>query len=245
MADYETSALDLYNMERVYTGSTRTCNDEFEKNGYLRVENLWDPEELYYPVPRERGMIRYNKQGGEIIDHVAKEMQVPGSLSRYNHPQYKTIHTGVRKKLEEIIGRKLYNTYYYDRYYFNGQQLKKHIDRDSCEISVSMHISTNLPDNEKDWPIWFKTPDTYVDEQKTGVLVPGEERSVICQPGDGVIYKGCERPHWRNSMPFPKQRKRDILLRRPQIEYYYHQIFFHYVLADGRRAHFAHDQGNK
>ena len=85
---------------------------------------------------------------------------------------------------------------------------------------------------------------TYVDEQKTGVLVPGEERSVICQPGDGVIYKGCERPHWRNSMPFPKQRKRDILLRRPQKEYYYHQIFFHYVLQDGIRAHFAHDSGN-
>ena len=243
MADYQSNALDLYNMERSLTGTTRPCNEGFAQNGYLKVENLWDPEELYYPVPRERGMIMYDKKGG-INGHNTEDKQVPGSLSRYGHPQYRKIHIGVRKKIEDIIGRKLYNTYYYDRYYFNGQQLKKHADRPACEISVTVHISTNLPDNEKDWPIWFKTPDTYVDEQKTGVLVPGEERSVICQPGDGVIYKGCERPHWRNSMPFPKQRKRDILLRSPQKEYYYHQIFFHYVLQDGIRAHFAYDNGS-
>tara|TARA_Y100000004_G_scaffold50612_1_gene55813 strand:- start:338 stop:565 length:228 start_codon:yes stop_codon:yes gene_type:complete len=73
-------------------------------------------------------------------------------------------------------------------------------------------------------------------------LVPGENRSVILQPGDGMIYKGCERPHWRDPMPTPKRRKRDIILRRKEKEYYYHQIFFHYVLADGERAHCAWDK---
>ena len=29
----------------------------------------------------------------------------------------------------------------------------------------------------------------------------GEERSVVLQTGDGMIYKGCERPHWRHVMP--------------------------------------------
>ena len=71
---------------------------------------------------------------------------------------------------------------------------------------------------------------------------PGENRSVVLQPGDGMIYKGCERPHWRDPMPTPRRRKRDIILRRKEKEYYYHQIFFHYVLADGQRAHCAGDK---
>ena len=75
--------------------------------------------------------------------------------------------------------------------------------------------------------------------QKNAILVPGEERSGILNPGDGMIYKGCERPHWRDPMPTPRVRKRDKLLRRKQPEYYYHQIFFHYVLQDGRRAQCA------
>ena len=107
----------------------------------------------------------------------------------------------MRKKLEKELGRKLYNTYYYDRFYFPGQALSKHADRDACEISVSIHISTNLPDNEKDWPFKIKTPDTYTDKKKTAVLVPGEERSLVLNPGDGIIYSGCDRPHWRDAMP--------------------------------------------
>ncbi len=63
----------------------------------------------------------------------------------------------------------------------------------------------------------------------------GEERAVCLEPGDGMIYKGCERPHWREPMPGKKKtwwnRKED----------YYHQIFFHYVLADGIRSHCAFD----
>ena len=103
-------------------------------------------------------------------------------------------------------------------------------------------ISTNLPDDLKDWPIKIKTPDTYTDKKKTSVLVPGEERSAVLNPGDGLLYKGCERPHWRDPMPTPRVRKRDKWLRRKQPEYYYHQIFFHYVLQDGLRAHCAWDK---
>ena len=145
------------------------------------------------------------------------------------------------KKSKKLFGKKLYNTYYYDRYYFPGQELTKHVDREACEISVSIHISNNLPDDSKDWSFNIKTPDTYTDSKRTNVLVPGEVVSVYLNPGDGVIYKGCERPHWRDHMPSPRRRKRDILLRRKKPEYYYHQIFFHYVLADGLRSYLKGD----
>ena len=104
---------------------------------------------------------------------------------------------------------------------------------------MSIHVSTNLPDKLKDWAFKIKTPDTYTDNKKTAVLVPGEERSAILNPGEGLLYKGCERPHWRNKMPGFL----DTQLHKSKLEeLYYHQIFFHYVLQDGYRTNFAYDR---
>ena len=232
----------IVQQERRNTGTSWTRNEKFDENGYLVIKNLWDPKELYSPVPPEKGQYNYWDNNPEHFSLMPVEKQVEGSTSRYWHPQYRAIHSGIRRKLEKEIGRKLFNTYYYDRFYYPGQELKKHADRDACEISVTVHCSTNLEGEDADWPIWIKTPDTYTDKTKSQVLVPGENRSVILHAGDGMIYKGCERPHWRDPMPTPRRRKRDIILRRKEKEYYYHQIFFHYVLADGNRAHCAWDK---
>ena len=239
--------MQLMFQEKKNTGTAWTRNEKFDKDGYLKIENLWDAEELYHPVPELRGQINYQDMNPENYQHIPVENQVEGSVARYWHPQYRKIHTGVRKKLEKELGRKLYNTYYYDRYYFPGQALTKHADRDACEISVTLHIRTNLPDDLKDWPIKIKTPDVYTDKSKSAILVPGEERSCVLNPGDGMVYKGCERPHWRDPMPTPsdpvtnlfrnKKKKKD-----KKSEYYYHQIFFHYVLQDGERAQCAWDR---
>lgn len=226
----------LLYQERKNAETAWTRNGYFEKNGYLVIKDLWNPEELYHPLPQERGQINYWGKRLDQFNHQPVEMQVEGSLARYWHPQYRLIHSGIRTKLEKELGRKLYNTYYYDRFYFPGQELKRHADRDACEISVTVHVGTNLKGKDADWPIWIKTPDTYTDKKKTEVLVSGENRSVILKPGDGMVYKGCERPHWREPMP---GRKKTWWHRK---EYYYHQIFFHYVLQDGHRAHCAWDQ---
>ena len=81
-------------------------------------------------------------------------------------------------------------------------------------------------------PFWIKTPDTYTDKKKTTVLVPGENRSLVLKPGDGILYKGCERPHWRDAMPGLNKKKNKKLFgkKTSETETYYHQIFFHYVL---------------
>ena len=59
-------------------------------------------------------------------------------------------------------------------------------------------------------PFWIKTPDTYTDKTKATVLVPGENRSLVLKPGDGLLYKGCERPHWRDPMPTPKEKNKKL-----------------------------------
>ena len=240
----EMSEMQLMFQEKVNTGTAWTRNDQMEKDGYLVVKDLWDPEDLYFPLPEIKGQLNYWDMDVSHFTHTPVEQQVEGSLARYWFPQYRKTHSGVRKKLEKILGRKLYNTYYYDRYYFPGQPLHKHADRDACEISVTIHVSTNLPDNLKDWEVKIKTPDKYTDKKKTAVLVPGEERACVLNPGDGMVYKGCERPHWRDPMPgIPKGKKSKKLFgKAPQQEQYYHQIFFHYVLQDGERAHCAWDR---
>ena len=232
----------LQYQERINTGTSWTKNEQFEKDGYLVIKDLWDVNELYVPVPEIRGQINYWGKKDEQFTHTPQEGQVEGSLACYTRPQYAAIHSGIRAKLEKVIGRKLYNTYYYDRFYFAGQELTIHADRSACEISVSVHISTNL---EECWPLWIKTPDTYSDKKKTEIIESGESRSVCLNPGDGMIYKGCERPHWRDKLP--SRHSGDYMIRKlnEKDDTFYHQVFFHYVLADGNRAHCAYDMARE
>ena len=224
---------DLFFQETKNAGTSWTRNTDFENNGYLVIKDLWDPQELHRPVPQQRGQINYWGKKLDQYTYSENEMQVEGSFACYWHPQYRSIHSGIRVKLEKVLGRKLYNTYYYDRFYFPGQALSRHADRDACEISVTVHISSN--NIEDPWAIWIKTPDTYTDENRTFISKRGENRSVILSPGDGMIYKGCERPHWRDPLPFPRDPSSELGTA------YYHQVFFHYVLADGIRSHCAFD----
>lgn len=183
--------------ERFNSGTSPTNNEQFDRDGYLILKNLWDPKDLYCDPPEIKG--QYNYYGKlDKFQHTPVENQVEGSTSRYYYPPYKFAHSQIRLKLEDAIGKKLYNTYYYDRFYNPGQALTIHADRPACEISITVHVSTNI---RTPWPIWIKTPDTYADKTKSEILVVGEDRSVVLAAGDGMIYKGCERPHWREPMP--------------------------------------------
>ena len=82
-----------------------------------------------------------------------------------------------KKILEKNINLKLHETYTFWRCYTYGADLKKHKDRPSCEISVTVFIGS---DGEHEWPI-------YMDGKKVNLT-----------PGDGVIYRGCDIEHWRN-----------------------------------------------
>ena len=99
--------------ELQHSGTSWTRNESFDKNGYLYMQNIIDPRLLYCPLPKERGILSYYDKGMDDFEHVEIEDQVEGSLARYWYPPYRQIHSMIRVKLEEVIGRKLYNTYYY------------------------------------------------------------------------------------------------------------------------------------
>jgi hypothetical protein len=206
-----------------------TNHQSFEKNGYLLVPGMIEnPEMLFSPVPKERGQISYIKKDKFV--HTPEEPQVKGSISRYNFPQYKELHYLVKKEIEQILDIDLHPTYYFDRFYFTGQQLKRHSDRPSCEVSVTLQISTN---KKEPWPIWFERPDE-------------SETFVNMKNGDAVIYKGCEREHWREPLEskYNKVQRTFMKLVKKEDDTYHHQIFLHYVNASGPYLNHAFDRAN-
>jgi len=191
--------------------------EAFDRNGYLYVPNAVDFKSLYCSPPVDKegqritGIERHYRRQETQFNSV--EPQVNGSLARYNHPCYKATHYSLMKKIEGILSIDLLPTYYFDRFYYEGQELTRHKDRPSCEISATVQISTN---RDEAWPIWFERPDH-------------TENSVSMKNGDMVLYKGCEREHWREPLTGENS--------------YHHQIFFHYVNAQGPYVHYAYDRG--
>ena len=189
----------------------------FDQNGYLYVPNAVDFKSLYCSPPvnkegqRITGIERHFKRQKTQFNSL--EPQVNGSLARYNLPFYQITHHSLMKQIEGILSMDLLPTYYFDRFYYEGQELTRHTDRPSCEISATVQISTN---RDEAWPIWFERPDH-------------TENSVSMKNGDMVIYKGCEREHWREPLTGENS--------------YHHQIFFHYVNAQGNYVHYAYDRG--
>lgn len=217
------------------TTTNMSKNEFFEQNGYLFVHDLVvNPENLFNPPPVDENGKRISGQMSFVrkdkVHFIPDEKQVPGSLARYNIPVYKELHYLVRKKIETILGMELLPTYFYDRFYYVGQQLNRHSDRPACEISVTLQISTN---GKEPWPIWFEKPD-------------GSESYALMKNGDAVIYKGCEREHWRDPLQsrYNKFERMWRSFKRLKDDTYHHQIFLHYVNSQGPFVHHANDMYN-
>lgn len=210
-----------------------TKSEFFEQNGYLKIPKLiLDPESLHEEPPRDvdgnrvTGSWEYAYGGCEVSPI---ERQVPGSFARYNHQKYKQLHYLVRKQLEQVLGIDLLPTYYYERFYFVGQDLKRHSDRPACEVSITLQISTNATEP---WPIWFQRPDR-------------SEAYLKLNDGDAVVYKGCDRQHWREPLQsrHSKLKQKWLRFRNKEDDTYHHQIFMHYVRSQGPFVHHAYDAG--
>jgi len=206
---------------------------ELEKNGYIFLPKLIeDPENLFCPPPvdqdgkRITGQLTFLRK--DKVKYSPEESQVKGSLARYSSPEYKELHFLVRKIIERKLSIDLLPTYFYDRFYFVGQELPRHTDRPACEISVTLQISTN---STKPWPIWFQKPN-------------GDEGYVVMENGDAAVYKGCEREHWRDSLESKYNKLQNLwrTFRKQEDDTYHHQIFLHYVNAQGPFVHHANDR---
>tara|TARA_Y100000992_G_C21193307_1_gene456694 strand:- start:189 stop:833 length:645 start_codon:yes stop_codon:yes gene_type:complete len=207
---------------------------KLNNDGYLYAPKIiMDPKNLYFPPPKDEnnnnktGALVYEGDEPKLIEEI-DELDVPTSFSRYKYPSYHQVHKLIGKAIENILQIDLFPTYYYERCYWKNSVLVRHTDRPACEISISIQVSSNT----KPWPIFFKKPN-------------GEESSVTMNDGDGVIYKGIEIEHWRNRLDSKYNRFQRYIkkLRKIDDDTYHHQVFFHYVKAQGNYVHHAYDRG--
>ena len=111
-----------------------------------------------------------------------KDEQIPNTYSHYSDIAMETLMLKCQPQMEKITGLKLYPAYTYARIYKKGDELKRHKDRFSCEISTTMNLGGDP------WPIYLEPSGK---EGMKGIKVD-------LKPGDMLVYSGCELEHWRN-----------------------------------------------
>tara|TARA_R110000751_G_scaffold167146_2_gene273033 strand:+ start:2173 stop:2784 length:612 start_codon:yes stop_codon:yes gene_type:complete len=108
--------------------------------------------------------------------------QVPHTYCCYSDIAMETLMLKCQPLMEKTTGLKLTPAYTYARIYKNGDVLKRHKDRFSCEVSTTLNLGGDP------WAIYLEPSGK---EGLKGVKVD-------LKPGDMLVYSGCELEHWRN-----------------------------------------------
>jgi hypothetical protein len=117
----------------------------------------------------------------EIMLGDYNDTQIPNTYSQYANIAMETLMLKCQPDMEKVTGLKLYPAYTYARIYKPGDELKRHKDRFSCEISTTMNLGGDP------WPIYLEPSGQ---KNKKGVKVDLKQ-------GDMLVYRGCELEHWR------------------------------------------------
>ena len=114
------------------------------------------------------------------------------------------MHHQLTAVVQRVAGRPIRPSYVYLGVYREGAVLEPHVDREQCELSVTLLLEFQGagPDPEP-WPLWLRTP--------------GGDVAISQAVGDALVYRGRTLPHWRTALG-PQGRSMSL--------------FFHYVDAD-------------
>lgn len=169
----------------------------FRERGYAPIAGLIHP----FHVAALRRYYRFLIRTGRM------ELGDKQSLRRYvayNDSVARFFHHQITATLSVVAGEPLKPSYVYLASYLGGAELKKHIDREQCEYSVTFCLDFSPePMRETSWPIRLDTP--------RGTA------TVYQALGDGLAYRGTRLPHYRD------------ILGDGQTST---SIFFHYVRTD-------------
>jgi len=122
------------------------------------------------------------------------DSQIPGAYSKYADWVMETLLMYMIPIMKAKTGMDLVPTYSYTRVYEKGNKLRRHKDRESCEVSTTLHLGGD------EWPIFLDPSgaDFVIDEFKE-IHKPGAPKGVRVdlKIGDMLIYAGHELEHWR------------------------------------------------
>ena len=119
--------------------------------------------------------------------------QIPNTYSQYANVAMETLMLKCQPIMEKTTGLKLDPNYTYARIYKKGDELKRHKDRFSCEISTTMNLGGD------DWPIYLSPNENVGAPDGKNITVASKAKGikVDLKPGDMLVYRGIELEHWR------------------------------------------------
>lgn len=177
---------------------------QFNSMGCLFVSNFIDAQTISVVSKYLENKIKR----GEWVEKAESEDLV-SKYSYYADPLVEILLLDAKPAVENLIGRDLIPTYSYARVYQPGELLKPHTDREACEISVTVNVATKGEIS----PVYTQYKGNKTEQH-------------ILNPGDAVIYFGCETVHWRKR------------LTQDQLNV---QFMLHYVVKNGPNAKHAKD----
>ena len=161
----------------------------FKKNKYQVIKGAISKELAdfcYQYFLNKRKVARYlfdEKYLSQFTEYfgVWNDTQIPETYSHYSDIVMETLLQKVKPVMEEQAEIKLTETYSYARIYKKGDELKRHKDRYSCEISTTLNLGGD------DWSIFLEPSG---EKGKDGI-------EVKLEAGDMLMYRGCDLEHWR------------------------------------------------
>ena len=163
----------------------------FKKNKYLVIKKAISPDladfcYTYFLNKRRVAKFLFEEKylhPYETMFGVWNDAQVPNTYSHYADLVMETLLLALIPRMEKETGFKVYPTYSYARIYKNGDVLHRHSDRFSCEISTTLNLGGDP------WPIYLEPSGK---KDMAGLRID-------LQPGDMLIYRGCDLEHWRET----------------------------------------------
>lgn len=178
-----------------------TSVEQFARSGYSVLRHVVSPQSAQL-------MTTYALLQQQTAGYYTAEDMFRKAMGHYADSMSETLLLELQPTMEQATGLQLLPCYSFLRIYGPGAVLPRHLDRPSCEISASLTLGFRAPSL---WPL--------------GVHVDGEDKPIGLAPGDMLVYRGADVPHWRD--PF-------------EGEWSVH-AFLHYVDARGAYTDFKFD----
>ena len=178
---------------------------EFQNKKYVHLKNVLDEQSCKNLTEYLKNLV--NQQ------QTINDSQCPLSQAVHGSEQFDLLLDALTPYFEKKSGLKLYPTYSYARLYNQqGEELKNHRDRPACEISATITLGF-----EGDvWSIYMGDYEDKTNGSKIDMAI-----------GDAVMYRGCDKYHWRE--PYTEGQ-------------WQAQVFLHYVDQNGPYAEWKYDK---
>jgi len=173
-ADYEESE------SKKWTETFAKLGTRLRAEQYAVIRDIIDPLQIaalrkHFRILDHRNFLIPDLQGGSI------------RYALHNEPVAQFVHHQLSDLVRRVTGEPVMPSYCFLSVYKTGSFLAKHSDRPQCAWNLSLLIDTD-PEKElgDSWPIFLE--------------VGGQTKAVRLKMGAGLLYRGTDIPHWRETL---------------------------------------------